>query len=158
MSAPKPELTAELRAVIDDVPVVIVNGQDVISRSCVERVVREVVEIVVRKDAAVAYETGLYTDDPAVIRRLSVRNLGAEMKLTKAQLAVLAEVAKPCEIANWKYGPLSHPWWNTATYRSLINRHLIRRDDCITRTKEGWTFTAHLCAITDAGRAALERE
>ena len=78
------------------------------------------------------------------------------MRLTTKQREVLARMAKPCEIEGWMYGPSSHPFWETRTYRSLIERGLIERDDVVTKTREGWLFTAHLCQLTPVGRAALE--
>lgn len=47
-------------------------------------------------------------------------------------------------------------FWNTNTYRSLIQRGLIERCDRTTKVAHSMTFTKHLCRITDAGRAALE--
>lgn len=78
-------------------------------------------------------------------------------RLTPAQKAVLVRMSKPCDIEDWKYGPLSHPFDpDSRTYRSLINRGLIIRDDAQTRTREGWLFVAFLCTLTPAGRAATE--
>lgn len=76
-------------------------------------------------------------------------------RLTKLQREILEELARPCGIDGWRYGPSSHPYWDTATYKSLIRRSLIERDDVTTKTREGWLFTAHLCKITQAGRDAV---
>lgn len=72
-------------------------------------------------------------------------------KLTKAQEAVLAEVAAYKPTAEYP----DASYWNTPSYRSLLKRGLIERRDRMATFLGSITFTVHLCRLTDAGRAAL---